>query len=434
MVQSFKITLISIALLLTVFFLVSQQNMTTAVSAKVAIVADVPTPAFPVDNVTYAAYFSSPLISESNFSQLFSLYQQAFNSSVLNITTFDQTINSRVYLLFGPQNNFSQSDIQFLQSAVVNDGESLLYILGANNGTATSVANSFFYQFFTQDVINVQNNTVYGSTISGPVPYSAVSEFVSPSSPIFTNVTKLYFNGTSISLNSTGVNQILTNQSLGIKDIYPIMFNSNNQQYLAIAIEFKSNGRLVLLGSLDMLANNKILPGNNDNPVQGSQNSAFAVNLVKWLGRASGYSQLVNETVNLTNTRPEILPGTKISISIQLQNDANQTFRDAIVRLSLVSALDEFATSYSTPQGNGTYSGIIDTKFVPQQQSYNVEAIIQRRGYLEQHFVLVSQVFVSPLPPSNELPNIIMSLTLIATTVIFVIISTLSWLNYRKIT
>ena len=52
---------------------------------------------------------------------------------------------------------------------------------------------------------------------------------------------------------------------------------------------------------------------------------------------------------------------------------------------------------------------------------------------MEQQFVLLSQVFVSPFPPSNSLPDILMSMTLIATVVIFIVIAGLSWVNYRKI-
>ena len=433
MLRVIKLTFISAALLLTVFFFISQVNMASAAPTNVAIITNVPAPAYPVDNVTYATYFSSPLLDKSNFSQLFSLYTQTFNSSAVDITTFDQTIDSRVYLQFGPQNNFTQQNVNFLRTALVSNGESLLYIIGANNGTASLVANNFFDQFFSQNILTVNNNTVQGNSINGPTPYTAVSNFVSPSSPIFNNVTQLYFNGTTIALNETSINQLLTNKSLNIKDIYPIMFNSYDQKYLAIAIEFKSNGRLVLLGSLDMLTNDKILPISPNNPVQGQQNAAFAVNLLKWLGRASGYSQLMSDTVNLTDNRPVIYPGTKINITLRLENDANQSFRDAVIRLSLVTAETEFVTTYATYIGNGTYTGIIDTKYAPRQQSYDVEAIVQRRGYMEQQFVLLSQVFVSPFPPSNSLPDILMSMTLIATVVIFIVIAGLSWVNYRKI-
>ncbi|HKZ40990.1 MAG TPA: hypothetical protein VJ044_08510, partial [Candidatus Hodarchaeales archaeon] len=100
--------------------------------------------------------------------------------------------------------------------------------------------------------------------------------------------TKLFFNGTFMTINTTIASNFTSADGSAIQDYYALISNPTDQKILASSFEFASKGRMVVLGSTEILSNHVLNSTTVNVPIQGIQNDRFAVNLIRWLGRGSG--------------------------------------------------------------------------------------------------------------------------------------------------
>ena len=97
------------------------------------------------------------------------------------------------------------------------------------------------------------------------------------------------------------------------------------------------------------------------------------------------------------------------------------------------SANQHVLTHFAEPLEKGVYSTSIKIDLVPNRRSYEVKIIIERRGFLEQSFTLVSHVYISPFLSTWSLPNLMQTLTLITALVVYVVTAGFLWIKVRKV-
>ena len=403
-------------------------------------VQQLPAPAFEPSEIDFGVYFgNNPAVPRSEFSTLLSLYDQNFGQNV-NVTDLTQIGDSRVYVIISPEQNITRTQAESVRDEVLESGKGLFYIINGNNKNSTIAANKFFSEFFGKDIVNVSSTPVVTEGISSTLNYTTVTEFVSPSSPVFNNVTKLYFNGSSISINNSALNAFTndTNQIAIIKDSYSLMKSQNKMYDLALAFEFmgltetSNKGRVVILASTETLVDKTLSGTTGSIPVKGVQNGQFGINILKWLGKASGYTKLIKSYINLNNGTL-IYPDFEIKSNFTLNDDIDRSFSDGIVKVVMESANNYVLTQYAEPLEKGHYSTSIKADLVPSKRSFEVKVIIERRGYLEQSFTLATHVYVSPFLSSWSLPNLMQTLTLISALVIYTTTAGFLWLKIRKV-
>lgn len=435
--SSRKNILISSVVIAT-FIIASMFMGSNASNATITSISSLPSPAFEDDEVSYAIFFGdNPLVPKAQFSELLSVYSNTFGEEKTVTSSFDQTANSRVYILFGPGVNLSTSSAEFLRKEVIENGKGLLYIAGKDlDGNTSIVANKFFRDFFDyeinntkQELLTINNRMINGTAISVEVPYVQVTEFVSPHSPVFNNVTKLYFNGTDIQFNETAISEFNDNTTYKIRDYYPLM--EEKDYNLGSAFEFESRGRMIVLGSLEMLTNNHLPANGTNSPITGHQNLQFGTNLLQWLGRASGYSKINDYEVSVNN-RTNIDVGSLINVRVSLLDEFDNPFTNGIVRVALNSVDKDFTTAFATPSGDGNYSAVLDTKLAQTKQSYSIRVYIERRGYMPQGFEIASQLYVYPEQSGWSLPNLMMIGVLATATIILFSTLFIVWTKYKK--
>ncbi|MFW9928814.1 MAG: hypothetical protein ACFFD1_05450 [Candidatus Thorarchaeota archaeon] len=429
--------LVIITLLMVPSFIPGDTGLGT--SNNLRLLQTVPSPAFNNTEVTYSLFFGNdPAVSYNQYSLLFNKLQENFGT-YSNITDLSQASDSRIYSIFSPQTNIT-TDLSTLRTEILDRGKGLLYIVQGDNPNATKTANRFFSDFFQDNLIEINSTLVTSETISSTLNYTQVTNFVSPASPIFTNVTKLYYNGTYLDVNQTKIDSYSSlNTSIArIKDSYPLMIDNSHGNTLAYTFEFvgkasnANKGRIVILMSTDALMNNALnaIPGSV--PISGIQNSQFGVNLFRWLGRASGYVRLIDSSINAKNGTT-IYPNQNLNITFTLNDDNGQPFKNGIVRLSVQAAETEYYAFYAKPVGNGTFTASFSPETVPLLRSYTIDIVISKRGYLEQNILLITHLYLNVYPTVWYLPNLMQIITITGGTMIFVISTFFLYNKYRKI-
>ncbi|MHA1989957.1 MAG: hypothetical protein ACW981_00340 [Candidatus Hodarchaeales archaeon] len=426
---------IVISFIVSPFYLSSLASESSDVSFK--IVQNETKAGFDARDLNFATYFGpDPDVNNTDFTTFtrtlgenYALEQKIFE--------FRKTTDTDTYIAIDPQENITREFVIEIRDEVLKNGKGLLFIVDGSNENSTLVVNKFFNDFFDYPIIDVSSSIVTTEGISSTLNYTTVVDFVSPSSPIFNDITKLYYNGSYVTVNSTAIQEFENQegQIAKIKDYYPLMRSKDKS--LGVVFEFSglteisNKGRAVIIPSTDLLSNN-VVDLEVDLPVKGIQNDQLGLKLVNWISRVSGYFQLDNSSSNVPSGSL-IYPDAVIETNFTLSDENGNNFTDAVVKVVLESANQPFITYYAEPAGNGTYASSMKIDSVPVRRSYKINVVVSRRGYLEQSFTLATQIFVSPFLSTWSLPNIMQLLTLLTSLFVYLTTVVFLWRKYRKV-
>lgn len=380
-------------------------------------------PGFQENQITYAYKFYNAS-QQTNFTSVIGEWGSTFNSTGtpnisggITSSIFPQT---QVLTIFGASVQSTQTEINVVRTGITQ-GKGILYLVG-NSSTS---AQNFFDSLFYEPVVNFTANELQGSTYSGSLPYVTATDISSPTTPITANVTKLIFPHTfGITINSTAVSE--TNMT--IKDIYPVI--SYNNYSLGVAIEVGDFGRILILGSSQIFSNDFFGTTGPYSKLQGVDNSKFSKSVIDWLGRADGYFNMFDYSLNVV-PKQTVNRGIIINGTAQMTTDNNKTFDDTIVRFELTIPNTILDYNYMTYIGNNTYTGSIATRKVTPGYWVEIHVELVRRGYIQQSFIL-GRVYFALEFMGPSLPNISLIVVLFAGILIFIITSAYVWLEFRK--
>jgi hypothetical protein len=426
---------IVISFIVSPFYLSSLASESSSVSFK--IVQNETKAGFDAKDLNFATYYGSdPNVNNTDFTTFTQTLAENYRAEQ-RIFEFRKTTDSDIYIAINPQENITREFAIEIRNEVLKSGKGLLFIVDGSNKNSTIVVNKFFNDFFDYSVIDVSSSLVTTEGISSTLNYTTVVDFVSPSSPVFDDITKLYYNGSHVTVNSTAIQEFENKEGqIGkIKDYYPLMRSKDKS--LGVVFEFKglteisNKGRVVIIPSTDLLSNN-ILDSVIDIPVKGIQNNQLGLKLVNWISRVSGYFQLDNSSTNISSGSL-IYPDAVIETNFTLSDENGNYFTDAVVKVVLESANEPFITYYAEPTGNSTYVTSMKIDSVPVRRSYKINVVVSRRGYLEQSFTLATQIFISPFLSTWSLPNIMQLLTLLTSLFVYSTTVVFLWRKYRKV-
>lgn len=367
-------------------------------------------------------------VNALNFTDVLDRWDSAFaeftTQPVTTLTSASLT-DKESLVIFGPAADFSDSEINAAQT-FAKRGRGILYLTSPNNISET--AQDFVNRFFDAQLITFETSQLNGSTFSGEVDYVVSTDFSSPRTPAVTNLTKVVFpRGVAMDINHTARSE--TNQT--IKDIYPIMYDPQTGKSLAIAVELESYGRIVFLGSVDIFSN-EYLGTDAANQVIGSTNGLFAENLIRWLGRGSGFFNKLSHSVNATNMM-HVARGDSIAASVDVRDGYNKTVVSVEVELVVETAKNDFVSQYmKTNAQTGLYEGIVSTAQAPDSIWTDIQVKLSARGYVDQRFTL-ARVFIQPEPNNQALPNFIVLIVGLGGVLVFSLTFALGYNEMRKL-
>ncbi|MHA1984476.1 MAG: hypothetical protein ACW967_08990 [Candidatus Hodarchaeales archaeon] len=426
---------IIISFIVSPFYISSLASESSSVSFK--LVQNETKAGFDAEQINFATYYGTdPNDNRSEFSTFTRVLGENYEAEQ-RIIEFRKTTNTDTYIAIDPQDNITREFAIEIRDEVLKSGKGLLFIVDGSNKNSTIVVNKFFSDFFDYPVIDVSSSIVTTEGISSTLNYTSVVDFVSPASPVFDDITKLYYNGSYVTVNSTAIQEFENKegQIAKIKDYYPLMRSKDKS--LGVVFEFKgltqisNKGRIVIIPSTDMFTNN-ILDSLIEIPVKGIQNDQLGLKLVNWISRVSGYFQLDNSSSNVPSGSL-IYPDAVIENNFSLSDENGNHFTDAVVKVVLESANEPFITYYAEPTGNSTFTTSIKIDSVPVRRSYKINVIVSRRGYLEQSFTLATQIFISPFLSTWSLPNIMQLLTLLTSLFVYLTTVVFLWRKFRKV-
>ena len=374
-------------------------------------------------NVAYKFYDSNLFLNNTAVVQQ---WGSNFGNATQVTGSLTQTAIStaQVITIFGSQTQSTKTEVSNVESAV-EQGKGLLYLTNSLN--SSSSAQQFFDDFFNASVIHFDTNETLGSTFSGSTHYVIATEFNSPLTPVTENLTKVIFpHALGFSINQTA----LSETNVSIKDIYPIIYDSYSQTTLGIAIEVGNFGRIVILGSSEMFNNEFYSPSGEFTDMSGVSNKQFANNLVNWLGRGSGYFNILSHTLNVPYgtfiNRDFVINGTA-----QLTDSFNQSFTNAEVRFGMALPQQYIDYNYMKNTGNDTYFSSISTRNLAPGYQYNIQIQIVKRGFILQTFYL-GRIYVKLEFPGPSLPDLSIIAVLASGVIIFSISTVYIWKEFRK--
>lgn len=362
----------------------------------------------------------------SNFTSVISAWQANFGNatSIAGSIASTNLEGAQVLSIFASSTASTATEVSAVKAAV-GQGKGLLYMAGPSNSSTSG--QKFFEDFFGAPIIDFSQNETLGSTYSGSTHYVVSTEFNSPVTPVTENLTKVIFpHAISLSINQTA----LTETNVTIKDIYPIAYDSLTGSSLGIAIEVGNFGRIVILGSNELFNNQFYLPTGTYTNMSGVSNQQFALNLESWLGRGTGYFNILSHHLN-TVADQFILRRFIVNGSAQLVDSFNQSFTNAQVKFALGLPQKILDYNFMTNTGNNTYFSSISTRNMPPGYQINIQVQIVKRGYILQTFYL-GRVYVELVFSGPALPDLSMIAILGSGVIIFAASTVYLWKEFRK--
>ena len=382
-------------------------------------------PGFQNSEIDYAYKFYNSTES-SNYTSVISNWDASFgnSSSITGSITSDTVSNVQVLSIFNSGTDAASSEVDAVRNAL-SQGKGLLYLTNSYN--SSNSAQKFFDDLFGVSIINFTSTELYGSTFSGNHSYVLATEFTSPATPLTQNVTKLVFPHTvGMNINYTAIPKT----NITIKDIYPIVYDSNKKEDLGVAIEVGDFGRIVILGSSEVFSNDLYSKSGLYSQMYGLSNELFSTNVLQWLGRGSGYFHMFSHSLNVYPLQ-QINRGLVINGTVQLTDENNNTLKDVEVQYQITNPNLVFDYNYMSYSGNNTYYGSISTKDVQDGLEVEIHVQLFKRGYIDQSFIL-TRVYVKLEYPGPALPELSILTVLLASIIIYILTAVYVWSEFRK--
>ncbi len=387
-------------------------------------------PGFNTSSINFGYKFYNST-DQSNYTDILNTWQHEFsgNSTPIGSITSDSFSSTsspnQVIVIFNSGTEAGSSEISAVKDAL-NHGKGLLYLV--NTANSSIAAESFFTDLFQAPVVNFTSDIIHGSELGMQQNYVVSTQFSSPVTPVTENVTKLVLPDTvGVNINTTAIPEI---NNITIKDIYPIVVDPRNGQSLGIAIETGFYGRIVILGSSQIFSNDMFnLTGVYSN-MYGLSNQLFSINIMKWLGRNTGYFHMLSHALNVDSLQ-KINRGFYVNATVGLTNEYNQTLKDAQVRFVLAVTNSIVNYNYMTYIGNNLFFGSISTKDARIGYYVDINVLLFKRGYIDQKFEL-GRVYINLEFKGPALPDLTISTVLIGGILIYLITAAYVWREFKK--
>ncbi len=375
-------------------------------------------------NIGYKFYNQSV---QSNYSIVASNWLQNFgiNTSALSGSiTSTEVAKYQVMTIFNSQSEAATSEVDAIRGGL-NQGKGLLYLV--NGANASQSAQNFFDTLFQTSVVSFTNHTITSSTYSGSNPYVVATEFSSPITPVTANITKVVFpNTVGMTINKTAIPQ----SNLTIKDIYPVVFDSNQNQALGVAIELAYYGRIIILGSSEVISNDMYQKTGIYKNMFGLSNEKFENNIIQWLGRETGYFHMLSHALNV-GPDEQISRGKVINGTFEFTDQYNKSLTDVQVRFRISITKEVIDYNYMSYLGNSTYFGSISTKDALIGLKIDISAQLMKRGFVDQVFP-VGRVYIKLEFAGPSLPDLSIGTILIAGIIIYSLSAAYVWKEFKK--
>jgi hypothetical protein len=349
------------------------------------------------------------ILSISNISHLEAVINDTFVAEGLQIIedelTSTELSDLDVLIILAPTSSYSDSEVDVVETFVKN-GKSLFIAVGYRNQT-TETSNDLLEPFG----IKFEVNQSFQATL-------AARNFTTPIMPATENISQLlYINGLGISFNET---KLQTYQAPNIDYYSPILLNNSDKpslanNTLASTIEFENGARILAIGSSDMFNNSYVEPINNTD-LGFLDNTKFALNALKWLGRNTGIMNFYDPWVNLDDVRTSI--GATVYGNVTLVDSQNRTISQAQINIALErdGKILNSRSMQVDSTNSSNYFGWVST----EDLMYGWTDIIfeaQRRGYLSVELsagrIYLEPQFPTPIPPDLAIWGLLLTVAAI---------------------